>query len=215
MLELQKMQNYSYDEAHTGYGDSGKMETNVIRNGYDLAVLELIQSRQDEMFSNSGIGARGFTWSDDSFDTYIHASQFAGMNTARVVTTGSWSSPREDFASILGNDGHAVFSFDTFDSVPTDRVFLDGVRNGYALIEDRNFGSVDHQVDNAGYAGRPDSGHDAAAQWSAEPGLNIQSKNQDQSNSGTDGARFGSENFGIAHASHDGIVAQESGDSRG
>jgi len=215
MLKLQQMQSYSYDEAHTGYGDSGKMEANAIRNSADIAALELIQSRQDEMFSNSGIGARGFAWSDDSFGTYIHTSQFAGMNTSGVVTTRGWSSPREDFAAVLSNDGHAVFGFDTFDRVPTDRVFLDGVRNGYSLIENRDFGSVDHQVDNAGYASRPDSGHDAAAQWGAEPGLNIQSKNQGQSNSGTDGARFGSENFGIAHTGHDGIVAQESGDSRG
>jgi len=209
------MQCYSYDEAHAGYGDSNTMEANVIRGGYDFAALELIQSRQDQMLSNSGIGARGFTWSNDSFGTYIHASQFAGMNTARVVTTGSWSSPREDFASIFSNDGHAVFGFNTFNIVPTDREFLDGVRNGYAFIEDRQLGSVDHKIDDASYAGRPNSGHNAAAHWCAEPGLNIQSKNQDQGNSGTNGARFGSENFGIAHAGHDGILSQESGDYRG
>jgi hypothetical protein len=206
MLKMNQMQNYSYDEAHCGYGDSREAVVDVAGNGYEIAAAELFQAHQDQMLRNSGIGAGGFSWADDFAD--VHSANFAGMNTSGMVATRSWGSPREDFATVVGNNRHAVSSFDFINVIPANRVFLDGVRNGYALIEDRNFGSENNKVNNAAKAGRPDKGYDAAGESTAEPILNIQSGYQSQHNASADGAGFGAEDFGIAHAA---ILAQEGG----
>ena len=204
MLKVNEMQSYSYDEAHCGYGDSSKMESNTVLNGYHVAMSELLETRQNQVLRNAGVGARGFTWTDDFSN--VHSANFAGMNTSGVVATGSWSSPSKDFAAIIGDDGHAVSSFDFINAIPTDGVFLDGVRNGYALIEDRNFGSVNHEVDNAAKTARPDESYETTFEASAKPGLNIQSSYQSQNNASANGAGFSSEDFGITHSS---ILAQE------
>ena len=221
MLEMKLTQSHSYDEAHYGYGNANVVEFNSGLSRYEVATFELFQSRQNQMFGDARIGARRFTWSDDSNGTNIHSTNFAGMNTARVVSTGSWSSPSEDFFTVTSDYGHAVASFDVINLAPADRVFLDGVRNGYAFIEDRDFGAVDNQINDTAKAGRPDSRNDAASGSAAEPRLNIQSQNQKQNETGTESARFGSEDFGIAHtqftdpAHHDVMVAYYGGDFRG
>ena len=204
MLKMNQVQNYSYDEAHCGYGNSREVISDFAENGYDVAAAELFQARQDQMLGNSGVRAWGFSWADDLAN--VHSANFAGVNTSGVIATGSWSSPREDFATIVGSDRHAVLGLDLINVIPTDRVFLDGVRDGYALIEDRDFGSVNHQVNNAAKTGRPDKSYDAARESAAEPILNIQPGYQGHHNSSADGAGFGAEDFGIAHAA---ILAHE------
>ena len=188
------------------------MESDSFFDGYDAALTELFQTSQNQMFSNAGIGTRGFTWTDDSFSSNVHSAQFAGMNTAGVITTRGWSSPSEDFFSVMRHDRHAVSGLYFIDAIPTDGVFLDGVRNGYALVENDNFWPINNKVDNTAETARPDSSHDAAMKIATEPCLDIQTEYQYQNNSGTDGARFGSENLGIAHAV---MVSYESGDFRG
>ena len=197
MLKMNQMQNYSYDETRCGYGDSHDSISDRILDGYDIAAFELLQARQEKVLSNAGIGSRGFTWSDDFSNS--HASNFAGMNTSSVISSWSGGRPSKDFSTVMGDDRGAVPSFDTFDVVPTNGVFLDGVRNGYALVEDRDLGFVNHEIDNAGNEGRPDEGHNTAGKTAAKPILNIKTSNQNQNNSGADGARFGSEDFGVTH----------------
>lgn len=219
MLEINVVQGYSYDEAHDGYGDSSKMESNVIRNRFDVAILELFQAHENQMLSNTGISTRGFTWSDEVSGTNVHSTNFAGMNTASMVTTGRWSSPREDFSALLSDDGHGVSSFDVFDAFPSDDVFLDGVRNGYAFIENQNLGSVNYEIYDAADKGRPNSRNDTTSRGGAKPSLDIQSEYQKESYSSPKSTRLGSESFGITNAIHDAIhdvmVAYEVGDFRG
>lgn len=199
VLEVDEMQNYANQEARYGYGDSSQAINNAALNGYEVAGAELLQARHNKMFSNARIGARGVTWSDDF--AQFHSSNFAGMNAASVVSTGGWRSPGKYFSPISGDDGHAVSSFNVFDQIPSNRVFLDGVRNGYALIEHSDLGFVDHQVDDAAKAGRPDEGHNAARKTAGEPILNIQSDYQSQNYASAYRAGFGSEDFGVTHSS--------------
>ena len=206
------MQSYSYDEAHSGYGDSSPLKSSAVLYRFDAAVPELFQASQYQVFGNAGVSARGFTWPNDSLGANVHSADFTRMDTARVVPAWSWGSPSENFFSIIGNDGHAVSGFDFIDTIPSDSEFLDGVRNGYALVENDNFWPINNKVDNTAETARPDSSHDAAMKIATEPCLDIQTEYQYQNNSGTDGARFGSENLGIAHAV---MVSYESGDFRG
>jgi hypothetical protein len=218
LLETKQMQSYSYDEAHCGYGNANEVELSFRGNGFDGASFELFHSRQNQMFGNTRISSRGFTWSDNSGSTNIHTADFAGMDTSGVIATGSWSGPRIDFTTIVSDDGHAVPSFDINDISPADRVFLDGVRNGYAFIEDCNFGTIDHQVDDTAKTRRPDDRNDTAPHVAAQPSLNIQSEYQHKNKTGTESARFGSEDFGVAHPhfiDHEVIVAYYGGDFRG
>ena len=214
-LEMKEMQSYSYDEAHDGYGDSRWLNSRNVLSGYDFAALEILQTRQDQMFRDSGISTRGFTWSDDVFRTNVHAANFAGMDAASMVATGSWSSPSKDFLTIASNDRSAVTSLNILDVAPTDGVFLDGVRNGYAFVENNNFGFINDEVNHAAKADRPNGSNEAASKAGAHPSLDIESDYQNQNYSSTESARLGSEDFGATHALHDVIVAHEGGDFRG
>jgi hypothetical protein len=140
------------------------------------------------------------------------------MDAASVVPAWSWGSPSENFLSIFGNDGHAISGFDFIDTIPSDSEFLEGVRNGYALIEDRNFGFVDNQIDNSAEKSGPHESDNVTSQRTGKPGLNIQGEDQHKNYAGTNGAGFGSENLGVADATynfHDYMVSYESGDFRG
>jgi hypothetical protein len=210
MLKVDQMQNYSYDEAHCGYGNSSDAIGNATSNGSNIAGFEFFPSRQDEMFSNTGVSSRRFSGSDD-FSNF-HSANFAGMNTSSVISTRSGGGPRKDFTAIVGNDRHAVSGFDLFNDIPTDRVFLDGVRNGYALIEEGDFWSVDNKINHTAKAGRPDEGNNAASKTSRKPILNIQSSDQSQNYAGAYSAGFGSKDFGIGHSpilSHNEISGME------
>ena len=212
------MQSYSYDEAHSGYGDSRPLKSSAVLYRFDAAVPELFQASQYQVFSNAGVSARGFTWPNDSLGANVHSADFTRMDTARVVPAWSWGSPSENFFSIIGNDGHAVSGFDFIDTIPSDSEFLDGVRNGYALIEDRNFGFVDNQINNSAEKSGPHEGDNVTSQGTGKPGLNIQGQNQQKNYAGTNGAGFGSDNLGVADATHnyhDYMVSYESGDFRG
>jgi len=218
LLETKQVQSYSYDEAHSGYGDANVVEFDSGLRRFDVTAFELFQSRQNQMFSNTGVSSRRFTWSDDSYSTDFHATYFAGMDASSVVATGSWSSPSEDFFAGASNDGHAVPGFDFIDITPADHIFLHGVRNGYAFIENRDFGAIDNQVDDAAKAGRPDSRNNATSQTAAHPRLNIEAKNQHKNEASTISTRLSSEDFGIAHAhfiDHEVMVAYQGGDLRG
>jgi hypothetical protein len=214
-LELEQMQRYSYSESSQSYGDSSETVANFGYSTDYLALAEGVQSQIGEMFSYPGIASRGFSWADDSFSAHGHSANFAGMDSASVVSTGSWSSPSKDFAAIVQLNRHAVSGFDVFDFAPANSEFLDGVRNGYALVEEENCGFVNHKVDNATYAGGPNGGDYTAAPAAGEPRLNIQTENQNQNYGRTYGAAFGSEEFGIGNRTgHEVMVSQESGDSR-
>jgi hypothetical protein len=130
------------------------------------------------------------------------------MNASGMVATRGWSGPCENFATVVGNNRHAVSSFDFINVIPSDRVFIDGVRNGYAFVEDRDFGPVNNEVNNATKAGRPGKSNETAFRRTAEPILNIQSGYQGQHDASADGAGFGAEDFGIAHTA---IFAQVGG----
>ena len=203
-LEMNQVKRYSYDEAHCGYGDSKKMEFGGVLNRHDIAVTEFFQSSEHEMLGNTRVGSRRFTWSDNFFEP--HSADFARVDAPRMVATGSWGSPSKDLSPISGDNGHAVSSFNIFDQIPSDRVFLDGVRNGYAFIENRNFGFVNNQVNDATKKSGPYKGHNAAGKIATEPILNIHPGNQYQNNGGADGAGFGPENFGVTHTS---ILSQQ------
>jgi hypothetical protein len=218
LLEMQQMQNYSYDEAHSGYGDANVVEFDYGLRRFNVTAFELIQSGQNQMFSDTRVSAGRFTWSDDSLRSNVHSANFAGMDASGVVATGSWSSPSEDFFAGVSNNGHAVPGFDFIDITPADYIFLDGVRNGYAFIENRDFGAIDNQVDDTAKAGRPDSRNNATSQTAAHPRLNIEAKNQHKNEASTISTRLSSEDFGIAHAhfiDHEVMVAYQGGDLRG
>ncbi len=209
---MREMQSYTYDEAHAGYGDSGQSDLNAVLNWKDASMSELFQTSQNQMFSNAGIGTRRFAGANNSFGANVHATHLTGMNTSSVISTGGWSSPSEDFFSIVLNDGHAVPGFNFIDAIPANGVFLDGVRNGYALIEDCNFGAINNQVNGSAEEGGPDKGYEAAFSATRKPSLDIQSEYQKQNYAGAKSAGFGSEYLGI---SHDAMVTYESGDFGG
>ena len=209
---MREMQSYTYGEAHAGYGDSRQSDLNAVLNWNDASVSELFQTSQNQMFSNTGIRTRRFAGANDSFRANVHAAHLTGMNASSVIPTGGWSSPSEDFFSIVFNDGHAVFGFDFIDAIPADRVFLDGVRNGYALIEDCNFGAINNQINDSAEEDGPDKGYEAAFSTTRKPSLDIQSEYQKQNYAGAKSAGFGSEYLGI---SHDAMVTYESGDFGG
>lgn len=218
-LELNQMQSHSYNESSQSYGDSSSSVVNAIYGADYLALAECAQSQVGEMFGYAGVATRGFSWADDSFSSDIHSANFAGMNASAVIAAGSWSSPSKDFATIFGLDGHAVPSFDVLNIAPADRVFLDGVRNGYALVEEKNFGFVNNEIDNSGYEGRPNRCDETAFPATREPGLNIETEYQYENYRRTDGTALRSEEFNVASSEalivgHKSMVAQESGDSR-
>jgi hypothetical protein len=218
LLETKQVQSYSYDETHCGYGNASEAEMGFRSSGYEIAAFELFQSRQNQMFGDTGISSRRFTWPDDSYSTDAHATYFAGMDASGMVATGSWRGPSVDFTSFVRNDGHAVPGFDFIDITPADRVFLDGVRNGYAFIEDRDFGAIDNQVYDAAKTSRPNTRNNAAAQTAASPRLSVEAKNQNENKTSTVSTRLSSEDFGITHsrfADHEVMVAYYGGDFRG
>lgn len=209
---MRKMQSYSYDEAHTGYGDSNQMELDVIGNRHDGAVTKFFQPAQDQVFGDSGISSWRFTWPHYSLGSDLHSTDFTGMNASGVISTWGGGSPRENLAAFMSNNRHAVSGLDFIDTIPADGVFLDRIGDDDAFIENRDFWSENYEIDNAGHKGRPDGSHNIASQRSAHPTLNVESEYQDQGNAGADGARFGAEDFGIGHNA---ILTYEVGDYRG
>ena len=204
MLRIQEIEQRTNDEARNGYGDPQQSVFNCAWDGFDFVNLEFFPSSDDQMFGHSGVGSRGISWADDL--PQVHSADFARVDAPRMVATGSWGSPSKDLSPISGDNGHAVSSFNIFDQIPSDRVFLDGVRNGYAFIENRNFGFVNNQVNDATKKSGPYKGHNAAGKIATEPILNIHPGNQYQNNGGADGAGFGPENFGVTHTS---ILSQQ------
>ncbi len=221
MLKMNEMQSYSYDEAHAGYGDAGQVNTGALLTRQDVAQFKFFEARENQMFGDAGVGAGRLSWSDYSLGSNIHSANFTWVDASSMVPTGSWGSPSENFFTAISNDGHAISSFDLIDVIPTNGVFLDGVRNGYALIEDRNFWSINNQINDATEECGPSERDDIASERSSNPRLNIQSEYQNQHNASAKSAGFSSEYFGIAHIdcpaqiSHEYMVSHESGEFRG
>ncbi len=197
MLKVNQVKDYSYDEAHCGYGDSRKSINDATFNSYDPASTKLFQAHIYQVLRNSGVGARRFSGAHDL--TQLHSANLAGMNPSGVVTAGGWSSPSKDFTTIKSEDGHAVLGFDFIDLIPADVEFLDGVRNGYALIEDENLWFINDEINDAAEENRPNQSDYAASERAVKPSLNIQSTNQNQDYASAYSAGFGSKDFRVSH----------------
>lgn len=69
------------------------------------------------------------------------------MHTLGVTSTRSWSGPGVN-GFIINEDGHAVFSLDFFNSIPTYRDLFGWVNNRDTFIKDDNIGLEKQQVGN-------------------------------------------------------------------
>ena len=102
--------------------------------------------------SLSRISSRGFTGAQE-ISRESHTSEFAGVDSSGVVAAWSWSRPGMDLLS--GNaDIKSVLNIDLIDIAPSNRDLIDGISNGYSLIEEDNLGMdeepITHYADGDG-----------------------------------------------------------------
>ena len=111
----------------------------------DARGFEGFESQLREVASLPRITTWGFAGTDQPVVTDLHSFNFRGMQTAGVVSTGSWSSPRPDDLS-FDLQTHGVLGFDALDFIPTQSLALKGIDNGDSFIEVDHTWTVEEQV---------------------------------------------------------------------
>ena len=179
-LELEGVESESYYEAANQNCGTAVIDFERAFATLDSRSLELFEAQFSDVTCLSTLTARGFASADLAFESDIHSFDISGVNTAGVIPAGSWSSPRIDnFATDL--NAHGVFSIDSFDSLPTNGNFLQGIGDGYSLIKDLNFGMNEEQVRTAHDESAPRNDNEISFDSLSSDSLNYQRENN-QSN---------------------------------
>jgi len=135
----------SYASIVDGFGSSSWL---------DARGFEGFESQFSEVASLPRITTWGFTGSDQTVVSDLHSFDFRGVQTAGVVSTGSWSSPCSDDLS-FDLQAHRVLGFDALDYIPSQSLTLKGIDNGDAFIEVDHTWTVEEQVSASQNKGAP------------------------------------------------------------
>jgi hypothetical protein len=135
----------SYASIVDGFGGSSWL---------DARGFEGFESQFSEVASLPRITTWGFTGADQTVVSDLHSFDFRGMQTAGVVSTGSWSSPCSDDLS-FDLQTHRVLGFDALDYIPSQSLTLQGIDNGDAFIEVDHTWTVEEQVSASQNKGAP------------------------------------------------------------
>ncbi len=176
-------------------------------NGLELSFSKSFQSELGEIAGLARITSWGFTGANQAVISNLHAFDFRGMQTSRVVSTGSWSSPSSEDASAQLQP-HRVLSLNTFDHIPADRMSGERIHNGETFVVEDDAWTNEEQV-SAPHDGRtPQSGINLAAQTSTTHGYSDDSTNNESSHS--DGGVYASRaiELAVVEAGHEYIFSQ-------
>ncbi len=196
----------------TAKSDSGATIINAhmtLTTGETLLV-ELFQTQLRDVAGLSAITAWGFTGSDLVIESDIHAFDFAGMNTSRVVSAGSGSRPGVDGLAPDLN-AHRVSGLNGFHSVPTNSDLLQGISNTDSLIEDLYLGMNEEQIGTAENKACPCNGYEVGLKSSGRNRLNDKSKNNECSNASGEPDRARAIKKDITSRTHRAIFSQQPG----
>ncbi len=115
------------------------IDSKSLRSGAMFAMAGAYQVSGD-----SRINSRGLTGADDLFQT--KAAGLAGMDIARVVSTGRSSSPRVNLLASGRLDLQGVSHLDILDILPANGEALEGVDDGQTLIAQLESWALEYQV---------------------------------------------------------------------
>ena len=130
------MVNLTREECATNFKD--------IQSGM-AAGDEVFSAQPRDVRTGTGITSRRVTQSNWKIGATGHEIGF--MHSLGVTTTRNWSGPGVN-SFVINEDGHAVFSFDLLNQVPTNSDLFGWVNNRDAFVKDYNVGLEKTQVGN-------------------------------------------------------------------
>ena len=137
-------ENYR-QETHSNQCCPGLGCCGVGDSGLKFTFEEIVHSGASEVSGDSALTARGISWSQGLRRGNIDSSQFALMDSSRVVATGCGSSDSVDNL-VINLDRHAVAGFDSLDLVPANRDFTQHVGDSDTFIKENDFGSKKENI---------------------------------------------------------------------
>ena len=196
---MHKTQNRRDQQQRRGNTRCGAVDVRFGGESFASVALKLLPTRASEMRRNSGMCARGITWSQLILQRNIYALEFRFMETARVVPTRSGSCSRVD-GSRIGDYGHAVFGANVLHVVPADFAIDNSIHNFDSVVANHNFGSDINQVRQTAECGRPSERAQDVVQVST-CGLPNHAERNENHKAEKVITTLRSENFHIAHKS--------------
>lgn len=171
---------------HAIYGDEKKgdrqgkhgaaiMFATRSKSSLTSTLFELFQSDSSQSGDLSRSSARRITWAQREAMVDSDSTNFALMNSSSVIAPRSWCSegenglagraiPGERFDRLSDANRHGVADINSYNFLPTDNHFVEGVDDGDALIKDDHSRSYEDQVGNRAEQGRPEGRSDAACE---------------------------------------------------
>lgn len=125
--------------------NSSSIEALVISQAVEIAAPERFEAESSDMGGNTGMSPRRFTGSHIFRVGDRKSANLIGVDSSRVVATGSGSGPSMDFL-ISANDIHRVSSFDRFNLAPSDSVFVEGISYEHPFIEEGHLRTDEEQM---------------------------------------------------------------------
>ena len=151
------------------YEDAGMIYSLTRLSRIYSTLVESFKAQLCQVASLAGVTTWGFTGTNQAAVTEFHALHLRGMNASRVIPARSWSSPSADDLSV-GLNSHAVLSFDTFHSIPTECVSSEGVYDCDSLVKIDDARMNKEEIGTPHNEGAPEGGVDALQKISSSDG---------------------------------------------
>jgi hypothetical protein len=120
--------------------NSASIESLQVNGAFKVTAAKGLQAKTSKMGSHTGMSSRRFSGAHILGVGDRKSSNFIGMNSSRVVATGSWSGPSVNFL-VSPDHVHRVSSFDRFDITPTNLDLMERIGNQNSFIEEGDFGA--------------------------------------------------------------------------
>lgn len=110
---------------------------------------ELVKSGRDKYVGRSRVRSWGLASLDVALLSNIQTLEVARVQSSRMISTGSWSSPRVDSSAVGQRHRESKASVNNFHIAPRDRMAGNGINNLQALVKDEDFRFMHEDVESS------------------------------------------------------------------
>jgi len=206
-LETERVEGKRDYQTSDSNGGAKKVNADRTLTTSDSRLMEFFKSQFRQVTCLSAITSWGFTWSDLTIETNIHAFNFRGVNASSVISTRRGSSPSVDHFASYPN-AHGVTGFNCFNALPTYGDLLQGISNSNSFIKNLNFWMDKEQVSAGQNKYGPGDSDKVGLQPSGGYRFDYQSKNNESSDANREPDRARAKEENIIHTT---IFSQLSG----
>lgn len=189
-----------YQYIQTKCGDQSVFSlVEIVDSGKIFTLSEAGKTDATKVGGNSRVRSWGFTGSDKSIN--LHAFDFAGVNSAGVISTWGLGAPDTNLLPISQLQEGGVFGFDDINIVPADGYGTQRIVDANSLVEDFNRRTMQSQENQSTKSSTPSSSVNSGGKTICVKTLSRHTRQESVGNTGSNGRSTRTEKFTIIHSS--------------